>query len=144
MRTIPYAILSIVLISACKKEEPPTAPLPTGPAVTIWTPSFSYTRSGQTYNQTVPSWSFSSASTVQEANGVEYHHALQEAVITNTADPIEQWRIGFVGTFITPGGVLPSSTALGSMAYVNTYFFGRFLWNDTDSSYTVNEGVRVE
>ncbi len=128
MRPILHALLLIILCSACKKEEPPTPP-PAEPGVAIWTPTFSYTRSGQNFQQTVPGWTFSSESTLQEYNGVEYHHGLQEAVITNSADPLEQWRIGFVGTFVTPGGALPTQTAMGGMAYVNTYFFGRFLWN---------------
>jgi hypothetical protein len=143
MRALLLPLLLILLISACKKETPEPLPTPES-GVVVWSPSFIYTRSGQNYSQNEPTWSFTSESTWRESNGVEYHHGLQEAVVTNTADTTEQWRIGFVGTFITPGGVLPTSTAMGAMASANAHFFGRFLWNDTDSVFLVIDGVRVQ
>jgi hypothetical protein len=143
MRAILLALPLILLTSACKKETPEPLPTPE-PGVVEWTPAFTYTRSGQNFGHNEPAWSFTSESTVRESNGVEYHHGLQEAVITNTADTTVQWRIGFVGTFITPGGALPTPTAMGAMASVNSHFFGRFLWNDTDSLFVVTDGVRVQ
>jgi hypothetical protein len=143
MRSVLFPLLLILLISACKKETPEPLPTPE-PGVVVWPPAFTYTRSGQSYSQNEPAWSFTSESTWRESNGVEYHHGLQDAVVTNTSDTTVQWRIGFVGTFITPGGALPTSTSLGAMASVNSHFFGRFLWSETDSVFLVTDGVRVQ
>lgn len=144
LRLFPFVLIAL---AACQKDDEGDA-MPSGGngsgSVSVWTPEMQFTQNGQQSILSAADWTFASASTTQHYTSPDYCHALQEAVITNNDVPTEQWRIGFIGAFVNMNGVDPTPAQLGSMAYLNSYFYGRFLWNQTAGSYSVSEGVRIE
>jgi hypothetical protein len=141
MRYTLTLLLAITLIVSCKKDDEEPAPnADASGTVQLWTPSLVIIHAGDTSALVTPSWSFSSSTTDQAVSGG--HHMLQEAVISSSTGP-KQWRIGFVGTFLTANGQPATPQQCGTMATVTDHFYGRFAWDEVGQLFNVADGVRV-
>jgi acetyl-CoA acetyltransferase len=89
-----------------------------------------------------PEWTFTSATTAQPVNGGAFHYMLQEAVMQRVGSN-EQWRIGFIGTFLTDSGLPATPRQCGSMAIIADHYYGRYRWSEEDQAYISLDGVRV-
>ena len=139
-------LIAVTLMSACKKDDddaPPQSGNGTG-GVQVWTTQLLVIQGTDTAVLAPPQWQVASESMFVPSGVPDFWYALHEVVMTNTSNPTEQWRFGFIGNFLTSTGTGPTAAQTATMISLGTLNGGRWEWNAATMSYDIIEGARVQ
>ncbi|MFZ1694797.1 MAG: hypothetical protein WAT74_16485 [Flavobacteriales bacterium] len=138
-------LVAVALMSACKKEDDDAATSGNNAAggVELWTARLLVIQGTDTAVLAPPQWQATTESEFTPSGVPDYWLAKHDIVMTNTSNPTEQWRFGFIGNFLTTTGTGPTATQTASMISLGTIIGGRWNWNAVSMSYEITEGARV-
>ena len=140
--------MALLLIGGCKKEDDDGSSGNGngngGGGVALWPAHLLVVNGIDTTEIGPPQWQVSSASTFEPYGVPDYWYALHEVVLTNTSQPNEQWRFGFIGLYLTATGTGPTMQQTSTMVDVGLITGGYWRWDETSMSYQIDEGRRMQ